>query len=208
MSTNSNNEKLKEQISVFVDGEHEDQEIDFLLSALRLEENQQDWEIYHQIGDVLNSNELSIGLSGAFNDRLRERLAAEVTYAYPKRKNSGQSRYRLAYATAAMVALTAILVPKFAGHDGAEVSAPYLTGQFVATNNLTHPKATLVAATSGQNQDAATPSNQTESGNDQRPRMLRDPQIDSYLAAHQRYSKSMYSAVEYETGPVNQEAEK
>jgi sigma-E factor negative regulatory protein RseA len=202
MNANAQNEKLKEQISGFVDGEIEDQELDFLLSALRAENNQQKWETYHQIGDILNSDDLSISLSDGFNQRLQERLAGEIIYAYPKQKSSGKYGYKVAYATAAVVALIAILVPKFAGHDGAEVNAPYSSGQFVAATNLAQPKPTLVASSPAQNQE------RPEQGTESRPRMLRDPQLDSYLAAHQRYSKSMYSAVEYETGPISQEVEK
>ena len=91
-----------------------------------------------------------------------------------------------------MLTLFAILIPRFAGNDGAEVAAPYLTAQFTSANFPSHSDATLITA--GQKDVSAR--------SDSEPDMLRDPLIDSYLAAHQRYSSSMVSAVEYETGPI------
>jgi len=205
MSASMQNEQLKEQISALIDAEHEPLQFDLLLSALRGGENKNDWETYHKIGDILNSEDLSIVLSPGFNAKIQARLAAEPIYINTKRKKSNRVNHKIAYATAAMVALIAIFVPKFAGNDGAEVNAPYFTGQFAATNNVAQVKSPILALTAAQKQnpDLATP-NRSQS----RPQMLRDPLVDSYLAAHQRYSKSMYSAVEYETGPINQEVEK
>ena len=205
MNAIMHNENLKEQLSAFVDAEHEPQQFDLLLSALRSDENKKVWETYHEIGDILNSEDLSIALSPGFKEKMQARLATEATYINTKRKKSNPFNHKIAYATAAMVALIAVFVPKFAGNDGAEVNAPYFTGQFAATNNVVQAKSPLLVLTASQRQNPDQATNYKQGA---RPQMLRDPLVDSYLAAHQRYSKSMYSAVEYETGPINQEAEK
>ena len=193
MDLNNNTSQIQEQISAFMDGECQSHETSVALASLRQEAYQKDWEIYHQIGDILKSNEMGIRVSEDFNSRLNARLRStepdphKISQFLPKHQH-----LRIVYALAAMLTLFAILIPRFAGNDGAEVAAPYLTAQFTSTNFPSHSDATLIAA--GQ-KDVSTRS-------DSEPDMLRDPLIDSYLAAHQRYSSSMVSAVEYETGPI------
>ncbi|MET3107191.1 sigma-E factor negative regulatory protein RseA [Oxalobacteraceae bacterium GrIS 2.11] len=197
MNNDQRNLQIREKISSLVDGEYGAHDLDLLITALHGDASKKDWEIYHQIGDVLNSDHLSISISPDFNRQMDALLASEVTYFNSRRKLLDRFNHRITYASAAMIALMAILVPKFAGHDGAEVSAPYITAQLPAFG-------TALQAQSG----SVVTASQIDTPTAGRPRMLRDPSIDSYLAAHQRYSKSMYSAVEYETGPIVQEVEK
>jgi len=137
MNQRNQSEQLKEQISALVDDEHEAHVLDQFLSTSGFEENKKNWEIYHQIGDLLNSEDLSIVMSTGFTARMKEQLASEPTYLKAKQKISNRFNHKIAYATAAMIALATILVPRFAGNDGAEVSAPYFAGQFIATNGAT-----------------------------------------------------------------------
>jgi sigma-E factor negative regulatory protein RseA len=194
---NKQNEQLKEQISSLVDGELDANEVDTLLSALRVGENIEQWELYHQIGDLLRSDDLAVTMSSDFSARMEAKLAAEPNHFNPEQKKSRLITRKNAYIAVAAALLLTILSPQFAGHDGAEVDAPYFTGHFLADNGAVQGGASVSMTTSRKSN---APQNQ--------PKMLRDPSIDSYLAAHQRYSKSMYSTVEYETGPINQEVEK
>lgn len=206
MNTRMHNEQLKERISAFIDDEYGNQGTDLLLCVLCDEENKNNWGIYQQIGDILNSDDLSIILSAGFTARLNAQLAIEPTYINPKRKVLNRFNHKIVYVAAAMIILVVISVPKFAGNEGAEVNAPYFTGQFAAASAI-QSKSSLVELSPSQSQNQNT-NQTTRSQPEPRPRMLRDPLIDTYLAAHQRYAKSMYSTVEYETDSINQEVEK
>lgn len=200
----SDNNQIKEQISALMDGECQNQDMNEALASLRAQTHKNDWEIYHQIGDILNSNELSIKLSNDFNSRFSARLGecviSKADQFAPAQKISKHWNSKVAYALAAMLALVTVMVPQFAGHDGAEVSAPYFAGQFMSANYVNQSKSSLNTVVSIKNSDSSSSESQTT--------MLRDPLIDRYLAAHQRYSNSVYSAVEYETSPIIQEAGK
>jgi len=198
MEIGKQNRRVQEQISALVDGECATHELDLALSALKAQAYTDEWEIYHQIGDILKSEDLNIGLSADFTAHLAASLASEPVYRKPSHHFSFQFSPKVAYAVAAMLTLATILVPQFAGHEGAETGAPYLAGHFVAATNGAQVQPALLAVAGSQTANART----------DQSRMLRDPQIDGYLAAHQRYSNSMYSAIEYETGPISQEAEK
>jgi len=50
----------REQISALADGELVDQQIDIALAVLRKPEEQVTWDLYHQIGDVLRSDEMGL----------------------------------------------------------------------------------------------------------------------------------------------------
>ncbi len=204
MNTSQQNEQLKEQISALVDDEHGAEALNLLMSTSNFEKLRKNWETYHQIGDVLNSDDLAIAMSAGFSTRMREQLASEPTYIKAKQKSSNRYDHKIIYATAAMLALATILVPRFAGHDGAEINAPYFAGQFMAASDGGQLRSAGVALTSsGKTVATEVDGNYAKA----QPKMLRDPEIDSYLAAHQRYSTSMYSAVEYETGPISLETE-
>ena len=189
MDISKQDRRVQEQISALVDGECASRELDLALTALKRKDCQDDWEIYHQIGDILNSEDLNIRLSADFTARLAARLASEPLPGKPSRKLSVPCSPKFACAIAATVAVAVILVAQFAGNNGAASYAPYLASHFNAANKGNQAKSGVV-----QTAHVRT---------DQAP-MLRDPLIDSYLAAHERYSNSMYSAVEYETSPINQ----
>ncbi len=202
---NKQNEQLKEQISSLVDGELHALDVDTLLSALRADENMEQWELYHQIGDLLRSDDLSITMSADFAGRMDAKLAAEPIHFKPAGKASKIVTRKNAYIAVAAAMLLTILLPEFAGHDGAEVNAPYFSGHFLADKGNVQVGPSLATLTTLRK--SALPQGPNSHQQNQ-PQMLRDPSIDSYLAAHQRYSKSMYSAVEYETGPITPEAGK
>jgi len=205
MDSGKQNDQVKAHISALGDGECGLHEWQSTVSALELPENRQEWEIYHQIGDILNSQELALDLSSEFRSTLQARLDAEPIHLKRSGQLPGYFNSKIAYAAAAMVALVAVIVPRFAGREGAEVDAPYQSVLSFTARNAAQANPSLITA--GTSQNVARPSQQYQDAESGR-QMLRDPLIDSYLAAHQRYSNSIYSAVEYETSPISQEAGK
>ena len=59
-------EMTRERISAFADGECDDAHVDIVLAALREGAGKADWEIYHQIGDVLRSDDMAVQMSSGF----------------------------------------------------------------------------------------------------------------------------------------------
>ncbi len=171
-----------EQISALVDGELSGAELDGLLKAMAEPENQQDWETYHQIGEILNSDEGAISLSPEFNDKLKAQLASEPVYL-PKRCACNLNWLG---ALAAMLAFALVAIPLLAGQRGVETAVPDYSDQLSAGSS-----GQLKHAVMNLNAEPAVSMNLSE-------QMLRDPEIDRYLTAHHRYANTIYSAVVYE----------
>lgn len=182
----SASEKTQEQISAFADGELDDPYIANVLASLRKEEYKDDWELYHQIGDVLRSNDMAVSMSSGFAARMAERLEKEPTIIAPTdvvaspSAQETQSASLIAmrnagkrWALPGMAAAVAVAAIAF-------VTTPHL---MVAMNKSSD--ATL-ASTSAET--ASIASNTVT---------LRDPRIDDYLLAHQQFSPSVYSTAQY-----------
>jgi len=73
----------RERISAFADGEIADQQLDVVLASLRHQQGRDAWEVYHQVGDVLRSEEMAVPLSAGFAERMAARLAAEPVIMLP-----------------------------------------------------------------------------------------------------------------------------
>lgn len=171
----------REQISAFADSALDDSQIDMALAALRQPEGRAAWDEYHRIGDALRSDELSVPMSADFSARMFARLDDEPTIMVPAIKQavvarkSAAKRFAMPGMAAAAVAVVAFLaVPNMVPQQPATVaSAPV-----VATVASASPEAvTTVASDEGE--------------------VLRDPRIDDYLLAHQRFSPSVYSTAQY-----------
>jgi len=178
MSTNL----TREQISAFVDGETSDEHIDIALAALRDESGRSTWNLYHQIGDALHSDELNVRMSADFNARLFARLEAEPTVIAPvgKPRQQAYRRFAMPGMAAAAVAVIAVLtVPKvMQQNDPASASASGAPAQTIASASpQAQPRTITVASQNGE--------------------VLRDPRIDEYLLAHQGFSPSLYSTAQY-----------
>ena len=76
----------REQISAFADNELSDGHVDIALAALRQQEGRDTWNMYHQIGDALRSDDLNTQLSADFNARMFALLDAEPTIMVPAEK--------------------------------------------------------------------------------------------------------------------------
>ncbi|HWU98583.1 MAG TPA: sigma-E factor negative regulatory protein [Oxalicibacterium sp.] len=171
----------REQISAFADGELSDGHLDVTLAALRQDEGRDAWNLYHQVGDALRSDELNTQLSAGFNARMFALLDAEpvIMVSADKRvavaKETSIRRFAMPGMAAAAVAVVAFL------------TVPQMMTPITAPTLAANP-APVVAS-------AAAPETITVASQD--GEVLRDPRIDEYLLAHQRFSPSVYSTAQY-----------
>ena len=171
-----NRELTRERISALVDGECGEVEADIALAALHGEGDQADWEIYHQIGDVLRSDDMAVNMSADFSARMAARLAVEPIHLTPEADRRAKLEVRPAqgfrrWALPGAIAAAAAAAMAF-------VTTPQL---MVAMKGSPEPVPTMatiaVSATEGA--------------------VLRDERIDDYLLAHQRFSPSVFSTTQY-----------
>ena len=171
----------QERISVFADGETSDEQLDIALAELRGEEGKASWALYHQIGDLLRSDEMAMPLSAGFAASMAARLAAEPTLVAPavpaRARKSGLRRIALPGVLAAAAAAVAFVgTPQLmVAMHGSPSAAP----------------AVAVVSDSGVERTALT-GKLARAG-----AVMRDQGIDEYLMAHQRFSPSVYSSAQY-----------
>jgi sigma-E factor negative regulatory protein RseA len=194
---------MQENISAFADGEGEEGQIEAVLAALRTPEGKAAWEDYHRIGDALRSDDMAFALSDDFTSKLMARLDDEPAIVAAPRRSAAEAvmsapaaqaeirptrRFMLpGMAAAAMAVLTVVVAQQWmgAGHGGA---------------GSTESAATVAMGTSAVAPASATASivPAAASAGSSAPRDLkRDPGIDEYLLAHQRFSPSLYSTAQY-----------
>lgn len=172
------------RISAFADGSLDGALHDQLLVALEQPEARRTWESYHCIGDVLRSPDTAVAFSAGFTTKMAAMLAAEPAHlgaaaiATPALDSSAGGDWHVGMmlrkfgmrgaGIAAAVVLTLVAIPKLGlRHHGG------VGGDSVAS----------VTSTAGHAGIAAS-------------EVLRNPQIDEYLLAHQRYSPSVYSTAQ------------
>jgi sigma-E factor negative regulatory protein RseA len=194
-------EKTQEQISALADDELSDSQVEVALAALRDPEARADWDLYHQIGDILRSDDMAISLSEGFSARMAARLEAEPSIVAPQaapRPAVGHpamiervKRFAMpgmaaaAVATAVFMTAPQMLVAKKDSGSGAGPAVAMVAAK-PAPAVVAVPVA-VGAAVSAEREVAAA-----EQGE-----VLRDPRIDEYLMAHQRFSPSVYSSAQY-----------
>lgn len=194
---NRNNEK----ISAFADGELDDGEVEAALAALRDPEARAAWDRYHRIGDALRSDDLSFGMSAGFASKMAERLEREpaLLAPSPQRESAAKNGKRfwlpgIAAAAAVVIAWIAtpylITVDRGVRTDPVLASAPAAAPEQGAHDETPLEKVKVDAS-------VAPASAHDAFGEKARLRMLRDPDLDEYLLAHQRFSPSPYSAAQY-----------
>jgi sigma-E factor negative regulatory protein RseA len=183
------NDMAREQISALADGELPEQHVNMVLGTLRQMENKADWEIYHQIGDVLRSDDMAVLLSAGFASRMAARLDAEPAIVAPAvadwtaEQAAEAMRPAKRWAMPSMVAAAAVAAVAF-------ITTPQL---MVAMKSEPAIVETAKLASVGPAADQAA--TVATSGSD--GVILRDPGIDDYLLAHQRFSPSVYSTAQY-----------
>lgn len=167
---------MQEQISAFVDGELAPAVEASVLAALRSPAERAAWDDYHHIGDILRSVEMAAAVRSDFATRMAAHLAAEPTFIAATaevapadlRPAVGQARWLKSFAISG-VAIAAAVVLTIVG-------IPRM--------------ATLQGAAVGKS-DA--PALNAAAG----VTMLRDPRVEEYLLAHQRFSPSVFSTAQF-----------
>jgi len=178
----------QERISELVDGELASSYLAVTFATLNSEDGQNTWDIYHQIGDVLRSDDMAISLSPNFAASFAARLDAEPTILAPgvlqdqigkQGTSSGSPRVYKRFSMQGIAVAATVAVFAF-------ISAPQLMVAIKGTPQ------------NGQESTAMMASNSTSTiSNAQEGTVLRDPQIDQYLLAHQRFAPSAYSIAQY-----------
>lgn len=184
-------ETTRERISALADGELSAGQMESALAALRQPQALADWEIYHQIGDLLRSDDMAVNMSPDFASRMAARLEQEPAIVAPVvvRKSNAAKTVVKRWAVPGMVA-AAVAAVAFVG------AQPLM----VALNGGTGSPAPAVLASSGvpaaqvSTVAAATP---VVTATVPEGVVLRDPRIDDYLLAHQRFSPSVFSSAQY-----------
>jgi sigma-E factor negative regulatory protein RseA len=194
-----------EQISVFSDGELAFNQMDTVLAALRHQQGQVAWDVYHHIGDILRSDEMAFSLSPSFMARLTVRLEAEPTVIAPAILSSNvevnkKTKYR--HANLRHSSIKHFILPGIAAAAVLVLSIGFLNTQQELTNTsssvagISENKIKMVSS------DLSSPAtltqvNRLNSIGQPGEVVLRDSRIDEYLLAHQRFSPSLYSTAQY-----------
>jgi sigma-E factor negative regulatory protein RseA len=186
----------QEQISAFADGEVPDAQLETALAALHRPDGRATWDLYHQIGDALRSDEMAFSLSSDFTARLAQRLNQEPTIIAPAIASShGAPQSSSEAAPAATRPAKRFLLPGMAAAAAVAAMAFVATPQLMVATKATPPtNAATMLASAPQSMPAASKPRVTAR---QEGEVLRDPGIDEYLLAHQRFSPSVFSTAQY-----------
>jgi sigma-E factor negative regulatory protein RseA len=188
----NNDNVSREMISAFADSEFTDAEIATVMAALRRPGGKQDWELYHQVGDVLRSNDMAFNMSPRFYARMSAALEREPVIVAPSPQTSNEvvqrqgNRWAIPGMAAAAAAVAAV----------AFVATPQL---MLAVKGASQPKATISsgAALASAAASSVAPAVVKTVATQGRGVVLRDERIDDYLLAHQQFSPSLYSTAQY-----------
>lgn len=199
-----------ERISALADGELSSDELTIALAALRASDDERDnWELYHRIGEVLRSDDMDVSLSPGFNARMSALLDAEPTIVAPqaaleaavpavqakpangdhRAAPSRLSRFFLPSAAAAAAAVAAVFV---AMPQQAVISAD--SGKAAAQVAAVSVPSAISTVASNAGGNVAPPTAAQASALAQQGEVKRDPRIDEYLFSHQRFSQPLNSA--------------
>ncbi len=199
-------EMMQEKISAFSDGELAIGHVDIALAALRQEGERATWDVYHQISDVLCSDDLSCTMSADFSARFAARLAAEPTIIAPAiSRHFVADKHGIACSSPEHGAVSVKRFRRFAIPGVATVAAAAAGLVFFTAPQLMVAKheasaidgvASVLVAAAPQSAGSGTQIVNAESGSE-RSVMLRDSNIDDYLSAHQRFSPSVYRTAQY-----------
>jgi len=189
---------MHERISAFADGELDEAEVEWMLAMLQTPEGKAAWEDYHRIGDAVRSDDMAIDMSPGFSGRVMAALDAEPPIvAAPRRAPAAVPvadaqampvrRYIMpGLAGAMLAALTVIGVQQWIGRTAPAAIPDAASSTAAGAESHGAPmKASMPASAPAA--AASSPSAQ----------MLRDPHIDDYLMAHQRFSPALHSNTQF-----------
>jgi sigma-E factor negative regulatory protein RseA len=187
----------QERISELVDGELASSYMQVTFASLNSKEGQAEWDIYHQIGDILRSDDMAISMSPDFAASFAARLEAEPVILSPFGSQEASAEKNPSAANFASNRFAAAVSKRFSLQGAAVavtiavfafISAPQLMMAIKGTPENAHVSTNLAVAKS----EPVIVSVQQQEGT-----VLRDPQIDQYLQAHQRFAPSAYSISQY-----------
>ncbi len=189
----------QEQISALLDSELGDAHIETTLAALRRSEGRNTWDIYHQIGDVLRSEDMAQDISAGFTAKLLARLDEEPPILAPVKQAEAQpaqlqqaaaggarfKRFGMPLAIAAAAVFAIVAVPQLMKKPAGDVIAG---DQKVVLPASPGGNLVLTSTQGGAPAQATTVADGA---------VLRDPRLDQYMMDHQRYSPAWNSSAEY-----------
>lgn len=208
----------QEHISAFADAELANQEIAAVLAALRVPEQREAWDVYHRIGDVLRSEDLACEMRPQAQARMAALLDAEPVVFSPlqtsdRAKRSFNNFDRLPAEPTGLAFVGAV---KHFFKPGMAVAATAAAVAFFAapplmvafngwraddSHMVSSGSAVMAAVKNGDiklKAGAAIKDNIASVADIGSSNvMLRDSNMDEYLFAHQRFSRSGYSNAQY-----------
>ncbi|MBC3862205.1 sigma-E factor negative regulatory protein [Undibacterium jejuense] len=205
-----------ESLSAMQDGEISDAELQHMLKQSLSQHEKDAWDTYHLIADVLHSDDLAVKMSSDFSQRFADRFASEPVLLVPEahakyqaeQSTTGKRQFFRSYMAIASATAAAVFAFAFGpqlshfGRDnfssGQVSKADSSARQIQLVSTSVGSESTEVASaddmprfvTAAQDADAQ---NQID--------MVRDPRIDSYLLAHQRFSPAISNAAQYVNRP-------
>lgn len=197
-----------ERISAMLDGELSDAQLAVTLAGLSDVDNQdgrKTWEIYHQIGDVLRSDELAMDVSPDFSARFSALLEREPAILAPRPqvaagssattqqlglRKSHFARYAAMGSVAAAAAFAFFMAPQILPRQGDQPDSGMAISRLEQAGKAQSGGVQLAS-------DSSAPVIQQSAS--EHPDMLRDPRLDSYLLAHQKFSPAIGNGTQYVT---------
>lgn len=208
----SNHDEL---ISSVLDGELSDAQLDVMLDRLKGQDGQQmmqTWTQYHELGDVLRSDDLAVSLSPEFSAKMSALLDAEPVILAPQKiiqASEKTAANKSAYWAITSVAATVMLAFLMAPQIIPLLKSPGAMDTSIAKVESTEPFSAsgvkLASNSSASTNASATGTTAAHLGKDtefapkleNQVEMLRDPRLDSYLLAHQKVSPSLDNSARY-----------
>ena len=197
-----------EKISALLDGEMDDAQIDAALASLLTDEGKKAWAEYHHVGDVLRSEDLAIPMSRDFSASFSARFAAEPVFMLPAEKAKASSvfstgkQYLRSYmlvASATAAALFAFFVAPQWMSPGRDFVTSTQSAKVRDAANIQLASATDSARNGMTHDDADKLAKKLQERKAAQAEMLRNPDLDSYLIAHQRFSPAISNGAQYVT---------
>lgn len=173
---------MQEQISAFADGELAVAAQASVLAALRAPAERAVWDDYHHIGDILRSVEMAAPLRPDFATGMAARLANEPAFVGA---TAAMAPTNSRCAAAQPDWLKRFVMP------GAAVAAA------VVLSIIALPRMAGMQIGGGLQESALVNSNDRASNGSFGTVVLRDPRMDEYLLAHQRFSPSVFSTAQF-----------
>lgn len=197
-----------DNISAMVDGELSNAQWASLISRLEEKDNhsgKNTWEIYHQIGDVLRSDDLAVTLSPDFSSRFSALLDAEPVILTPKFEQVTEvpisaNVVRLHQPrTARYIAMTSIAAAAAVAFFMAPQIIPLLNVSPASDMLISKGEQTNKTPVNGIQLASNVNSPEVPHKSSEQIEMLRDPRLDSYLMAHQKFSPSIGNGTQFVT---------